>query len=265
MVKVVNTRDIGFLFHYGHFISDCLMPEIQNRVYKYKDVYRLMGVRQTIGNFSNMYEEIMGTRNIELSEKEFSELEYPKIDVIGCNGVYSPRVIKESREFILSRYNPKKDSSYPSVILIERGESVELIDESKYKMKIHKDALKNGKDRRCINDIDLLKGYLDDKKVDYKTIFLEKMPFEEQLNYFYNANLVIACHGASLCNLLFCQEQTKVIEVMPSVVGEKIQRFSINWYKNLSESANLDYYSSKNKIGKIINLFDGLQSISNRF
>ena len=83
MVKVENTRDIGFLFHYGHFICDCLMPEIQNRVYKYKNVYRLMGVRQTIGNFHNLYEEIMGVNNIELPEKEFSQLEYPKIDVIG--------------------------------------------------------------------------------------------------------------------------------------------------------------------------------------
>jgi len=265
MVKVENTRDIGFLFHYGHFICDCLMPEIQNRVYKYKNVYRLMGVRQTIGNFHNLYEEIMGVKNIELPERDFAQIEYPKIDVIGCNGVFNPRIIKESREFIFSKYNVKRDSSYPKVILIERGESVELIDESKYKMRIHKDALKNGKDRRCINDIDLLKGYFEDKKIDYKTLILENMSFEEQINYFHNAELVIASHGASLCNLLFCKEQTKVLEVMPSVVGERIQRFSINWYKNLSESANLDYYSSKNKIGKIINLFDGLQSISNRF
>ena len=34
MIKVINNRNEGDLFHYAHFICDCLFPEIINDIYK---------------------------------------------------------------------------------------------------------------------------------------------------------------------------------------------------------------------------------------
>ena len=41
MVKVINKRITrGSLFHYAHFLCDCLFPEIINDIYSYKKVVR---------------------------------------------------------------------------------------------------------------------------------------------------------------------------------------------------------------------------------
>ena len=53
MIKVVNERKDGSLYHYAHFICDCLFPEVVNELYKYKQIVRKKSLDQTIGNFSN--------------------------------------------------------------------------------------------------------------------------------------------------------------------------------------------------------------------
>jgi hypothetical protein len=41
MIKVINKRTKrGSLFHYAHFLCDCLFPEIINDIYSYKKVVR---------------------------------------------------------------------------------------------------------------------------------------------------------------------------------------------------------------------------------
>lgn len=52
MIKVINSRDGGSLFHYAHFICDCLFPEIICDIFKYDEVIREKNIHQTIGNFT---------------------------------------------------------------------------------------------------------------------------------------------------------------------------------------------------------------------
>ena len=33
MIKIINKRKGGFLYHYAHFLCDCLFPEIINNIY----------------------------------------------------------------------------------------------------------------------------------------------------------------------------------------------------------------------------------------
>ena len=40
MISIINQRHDGSLFHYAHFIIDCLYVEIINDVYKHEKVYR---------------------------------------------------------------------------------------------------------------------------------------------------------------------------------------------------------------------------------
>ena len=91
-------------------------------------------------------------------------------------------------------------------------------------------------------------------------IILEKLPFVEQLKYFYNADLVIGTHGAGLCNLMFCKKHTTVIEILPLRLPINIIKNSLYWFKNISNSNNLRYHSVLDNIQEITNLLDGLQA-----
>lgn len=73
------------------------------------------------------------------------------------------------------------------------------------------------------------------EKFGIKTVKLEKENFEQQVNLFYNARLIISTHGAGLTNLTFAQPGTKVIEFIPE------KRFAKH-YVNISNILNLKHY-----------------------
>ena len=54
MIKIKNIRKEGSLFHYAHFICDCLFPEIVCDIFKYSEVIREKTIEQTIGNFNKI-------------------------------------------------------------------------------------------------------------------------------------------------------------------------------------------------------------------
>ena len=75
MITIINKRKTtGKLFHYPHFICDCLYPEIINELYKYNNIIRIENIDQTLGNFKETYEDIMQNNSIELSYEEFKIL-----------------------------------------------------------------------------------------------------------------------------------------------------------------------------------------------
>ena len=50
----------------------------------------------------------------------------------------------------------------------------------------------------------------------FKTVFCEKIPIDQQINVFRRARKIISAHGAGLSNLVFCEENTAVLEIFPS-------------------------------------------------
>ena len=54
MIKVKNIRKGGCIFHYAHFICDCLFPEIICDIFNYDEVIREKNIHQTIGKFIQM-------------------------------------------------------------------------------------------------------------------------------------------------------------------------------------------------------------------
>ena len=78
MIKVYNKRKVGNLYHYAHFICDCLFPEIMNDIYNYNEVVRQKNCYQTIGNFTKIYTDVMTTKNTELLENDFNNLKIKK-------------------------------------------------------------------------------------------------------------------------------------------------------------------------------------------
>ena len=86
--------------------------------------------------------------------------------------------------------------------------------------------------RRILNE-DMVTNYLDN--LGFKTVYLEGLPFEEQISLFANAEAIVAPHGAALTNLAFCKPGTKVIEIV-----------NPEWYQDcffrIGQNVGVDYY-----------------------
>jgi hypothetical protein len=215
MIKLKNNRTAGSLFHYAHFLCDCLFPEIINEVFLYKEVIREKNIHQTIGNFNKIYTEVMNIKNTELVKDEFNNLKIEELSYKNkesyCNKIY----FNIFRTFIFSRYNINPleyKLNYPEVILIKRGNRINLIDDS-YLNKINLN-IKTGKEKREINDINEVENYLKNKYSNkFKSLYFENISFEEQVLYFNNAKIIICAHGAVMSNMFFCKEGTTIVEV----------------------------------------------------
>jgi hypothetical protein len=215
MIKVINIRDGGSIFHYAHFLCDCLFPEIVNALYKYKKVVREKNIQQTIGNFNKIYEEVMSNKNIELIKSHFDTLFIKTITYKPKEYFCNKNYFDYFRNFIFTRYNINPFiyiDTYSPIVLIKRYNRINLIDDG-YLKKINENVT-TGKERREINEIDSLEEYLKKKyNSNFNSVYLELISFEEQIKIFNNAKMIICAHGAAMSNMFFCKEQTKIIEV----------------------------------------------------
>ena len=215
MIKIINERKVGSLYHYAHFICDCLFPEIINNIYLVKHVIRLKNLNQTIGNFHKIYRQVMGVNILELNKPIFDKLTVKTITCKKKEEYVSKPYFNKFRNYIFSRFNINHlnyDINYPEVILIKRNGSINLIDDE-YLSNINTNVT-TGKERREINNIIDIEKFLNKKYENkFKSLYFENLPFEEQIKYFNNSKLIICAHGAVMSNMFFCKEGTKIIEV----------------------------------------------------
>jgi Glycosyltransferase 61 len=217
-IKVKNIRhEGGWLFHYAHFMCDLLLPEIIQKIYTYDVCYRQKNIHQSLGNFHSLWERIMDTKTIELSDEEFKQMNVPILPISRfnqqCKNAYGKKEIDTFRSYMFKRFNIQPDPTYPEIILIERGVNKHLINPQDFSKDLKPGLLQTGKERREIKHIHILKKILHHNKVPYKCIVLEHMDIREQIKYFNNAKIIIGSHGAAMSNLLFCNPNTFMIEV----------------------------------------------------
>lgn len=218
MIKIINKRARpGALFHYAHFICDCLFPEIMCDMFNYKEVVREKIISQTIGNFSKMYTEIMQIKNTELLNDDFNKLKAKTIHLKIKEQYQDKLHFDKFRDFIFGRYNVNPleyDTDYPEVLLIKRGDRINLIDDEYLKENVSTWFQTNGKERREIKALPELEHFLENNfKHKFKSVYFEGLDFKEQIKYFNNAKLIICAHGAVMSNMFFCKEGTTILEV----------------------------------------------------
>lgn len=224
MIKVINRRKRGSLFHYAHFLCDCLFPEIINKIYLQGEVIREKSIHQTIGNFSKIYEEVMGTRNRELLKEEFNKLTIPPLIYKNKEDYSTIDYFNQFRDFIFRRYDiPSSPSNSPQILLIKRDDRISLIDDP-YLTSINTN-ITTGKERREIDQIDRLSAHLEHTHgLNFRAIYLERITFEEQVRYFHGASFIICAHGAGMSNMFFCDKGTTIFEV---VCGREWEFFDV--------------------------------------
>ncbi len=93
--------------------------------------------------------------------------------------------------------------------------------------------------RKPLNEADIIdklksKGYMILNPRQYDII--------DQISLFSNASEIVAAHGSSLANIIFCKEGTKIREIKPKFVNDYEINIS-NRYKNISNLINLNYSS----------------------
>jgi hypothetical protein len=212
MIKVINNRKFGSLYHYAHFICDCLFVEIIEEIYKHEFVYRQKTLHQTIGNFNKIYQHVMKTINIELNEDDFNKNDCLCVSLKNKEDYMNLHYFNIFRNYIFNRYNVKKDKNYPKVLLIKRGLRINLISDL-HLSKINKN-ITTGSERREIKDIHTIENYMKNKyKNDFELLILENIDFEQQVKYFYNADIIVCAHGAGMSNMFFCNKNTKILEI----------------------------------------------------
>ena len=72
---------------------------------------------------------------------------------------------------------------------------------------------------------------------------LHDIKFIDQVNLFYNAEIIVGLHGGGFANLAFCKPGTKIIELKSLTSGDVI--------KNLAKKNDLNYSSIEVKAKQI--------------
>ena len=80
------------------------------------------------------------------------------------------------------------------------------------------------------------------KKEDFDFIKLSELSFLNQINIFYNADIIVGLHGAGFANLSFCKSGTKVVEIRANETRKIIESIAKN--NNLNFNA-LNYNPEK--------------------
>ncbi len=227
MIKVINQRKRGSLFHYAHFLCDCLFPEIINQLYLHCEVIREKSIHQTIGNFSKIYDDVMGTRNREVLKEKFDQLtsNIPLLIYKTKEDYSTINYFNQFRDFIFDRYDipSSPPPTQTQILLIKRDDRIPLIDDP-YLMSLNTN-ITTGKERREIDQIDNLSAHLEHiYGTNFNSLYLERITFEEQVRYFHGASFIICAHGAGMSNMFFCKEKTTIFEV---VCGREWEFFDV--------------------------------------
>lgn len=229
----------GLPTHYAHFIKDLICPLLTykiktkcKRIYLYtpteyndkfkKMVHVILPFVVMINNKAIKYQ----TDDIRKNQNDFRDLK-----TLNLYSKYMFKPNKENKQYVL---------------LINRALDLKLHDND------------NGSNRRSIKNFDELKKYIKSfcDKSDYnlKSITLENLSINKQIELFKNANIIIAQHGASLANTVWCQNCELVIEYTS---------FNNNWYRNFHQFSRkwiVENYDS-NHIN--INVFKTLKILNN--
>jgi hypothetical protein len=73
----------------------------------------------------------------------------------------------------------------------------------------------SGTQRRSIPNIYEILKYLDKKNIEYVYTELEDLTLGQQIALFKNARCIVAQHGASLTNIIFCNPNVSIVEITP--------------------------------------------------
>jgi hypothetical protein len=147
--------------------------------------------------------------------------------------VFPEKDLIRAEEFILPHFISSKSAGYwPSEVLSWFLGQIAPKRPRKITNRIFISRTSEGapRGRQIINEAELLAAL---EPYGFKAYQLEKMPISDQINLFYDAEFIIAPHGAGLANLIYTKS-AKVIELFPN-------QFMVPHFYFLSKSVQAAY------------------------
>ncbi len=211
-LRLVSHRRGGFLWHYGHFVLDFLLPLARLRRREHPGLRRVLLADtpdQSTGHFAAFVEPILGLDVAHLSPANLAALtDVPQRVLSGFGtGPYDFRDLHDFLDEVESR-NRLLDLDAPRVLLVDRGHEPLAFPD-------HPAGSTGRARRRLANHGELADALFARFGNAFRSVVLEGLPPLEQARLFYNAELVVGEHGAGLCNLVFSRPATDVVELGP--------------------------------------------------
>jgi len=198
------------------------------------------GLIEKIYNYKNFSNYLVPSLKFQF---QIDTLKYLGIDILRClvsdnhKHICSNTVLATTHPYVF------KDANYdiqhiPKWIILWLKKKFQYLVSSKnnYPKKIYidrSDSVTSRMGYRNIENENYVKKIL--KKKGFKNIILSKLSFKDQVNLFYHSKFIVGLHGAGFANLIFCKENTKIIEF-------RVSKYSA-MYENLSNSCKLNYGS----------------------
>ena len=106
--------------------------------------------------------------------------------------------------------------------------------------------------RKILNEADLITIL---RKKGFEIINPQHFDILEQMKIFSNAKVIISPHGSNMSNIIFCQKNTKIVEISPELNNEYEQNISSR-YKNIADNLNLEFQTIKADSVDVVNHSD---------
>lgn len=198
----------GWYDNFYHFSLECLA-----KLFVLKDYLptSIVIMPKQLSKFHREWLDILGIKDVSyIDENEIIS----SLKVISCNFPnrdlnYHHQILIGLKEWILSKVKIQPISISPK-ILIGRPQG----------------------SKRNLSNIEEVKSAL--AKKGYTYIEMENYSLIEQISIFYQSTNIVAVHGAALTNLLFCQQGTKIIDLMH-------EKYNVLCFYKLSKHLELDY------------------------
>jgi hypothetical protein len=121
------------LYQYGHFLTDCLLPDLKLCIFPCDVVYRVCNSsNHTLGYLKPIYEKLFNCKVVELSKERFETLsDIPLYNSVAYNDSIKRKeelVFLRDKIFELIQNEPHKQTKYPKIILIKRSDRIVLRD-----------------------------------------------------------------------------------------------------------------------------------------
>jgi mannosyltransferase OCH1-like enzyme len=101
--------------------------------------------------------------------------------------------------------------------------------------------------RKIINE-DMLFNYLEKK--GFEKIVMSKLTLLDQMTIFYNASIIVSIHGVQLTNILFCNDNVKIIEIVSKKMSNLLH------FEDIAKTFNLNYMRYTSVIETITDSYD---------
>lgn len=245
-VHLTIENSFGSVEHYYHFFLGFLLPLIYWYTYIKKENYSKIMIRSCEImdkhlNFINIPELIIMNKNEHKEIKNRGDKDIEFISIVGFDNptINNSHEINFAKKSLLNllKFNYVENNiknKYPTIALIDRKKSDPFYLSNNSEIKF------SGSDKRSIPNFDqLVKSISNLNPIVY---YLEDSSLEEQIKIFKDSDIIIAQHGASLSNIIFCKKNTFVVEICHQSLIDTFLEIGIDLYKDLSLQMNLKFF-----------------------